>query len=62
MFVPEEVRTSVVFVGYKNPDGTYKLAGTAFFLTRIIGMTGAFLRSVAGARGFVIQLQQSVVG
>ncbi|HYG09059.1 MAG TPA: trypsin-like peptidase domain-containing protein [Pyrinomonadaceae bacterium] len=37
MYVPNEVRKSVVFIGYKKPDGAYQLAGTAFFVSRIQG-------------------------
>lgn len=51
MFVPDEVRKSVVFLGYQKPDGNYKLMGTGFFLTHIIGATQpAFLP--ARGRGF----------
>lgn len=32
MLVPDEVKKSVVFVGYKDSDNNFKLAGTAFFI------------------------------
>lgn len=34
MYVPDEVRKCVVFVGYKSRDGAYQLAGTGFFISR----------------------------
>ena len=40
MNVPDEVRKCVVFIGYQEPDGTYELMGTAFFVTRFVGKTG----------------------
>lgn len=36
MLVPDEIRKCVVFVGYKNTDGIYELAGTAFYVARPI--------------------------
>jgi hypothetical protein len=34
MKIPDDVRKAVVFLGYKNREGVYQLAGTAFFVTR----------------------------
>lgn len=38
MNVPDNVRKSVLFLGHKNPDGMFELMGTAFFMSRIIGL------------------------
>jgi hypothetical protein len=34
MHIPDEMRKCVVFVGYRNHDGMYKLGGTAFYTER----------------------------
>jgi len=54
MWVLEEVRQSVVFLGYQKPDGTYRFAGTGFFLTRLIGQTGPQFIATHGP-GFIVQ-------
>jgi hypothetical protein len=51
MYVPDEVRKSVVFLGYKNMDGMYEFAGTGFFVSRIIGKEGPTFIPSQG-RGF----------
>ncbi len=40
MRVPEEIRKSVAFVGYRDSGGAAKLAGTTFFVARKAGDTG----------------------
>ena len=32
--IPDEIRKCVVFIGYKKPDSSYRLAGTGFFVSR----------------------------
>jgi hypothetical protein len=32
--IPDEIRKCVVFVGYKTPDGLYRLGGTGFFVSK----------------------------
>lgn len=34
MHIPDEMRKCVVFVGYRNQDGPYRFAGTAFYTER----------------------------
>ena len=52
MYVPDEVRKSVVFLGHKNPDGMYELAGTAFYAARIMGLDRPPFVSAEG-EGFI---------
>ena len=37
MFIPQQLLSTVVFVGIKKPDGSMQLGGTAFWITRPIG-------------------------
>lgn len=40
MIIPDDVRKCVAFVGYRDSNAMFKLAGTTFFLGRTIGATG----------------------
>jgi hypothetical protein len=50
MFIPDEVRKCVVYVGYRSPDGEMSLSGTGFLVARAIENTSrAFYYIVTAA-------------
>jgi len=50
MFIPDEIRKSVVYVGYKKPNVDLSLQGTAFFVGRQIqGLEDSFLYLITAA-------------
>lgn len=50
MFIPDEVRKSVVYVGYNLPTGELSLQGTAFIVQRNIEGTGYAFRYLITAK------------
>jgi len=49
MYIPDEIRKCVVFIGYRLPDGEMKFSGTGFFASRRVAEVGAWTHVVTAS-------------
>lgn len=57
MRIPNEIRKCVAFLGYRNQDGIYCLAGTAFFISRSIEGTEHAFHYLITARHIINEIR-----